>query len=276
MKQILICTDLDRTLLPNGVQPESAQARPLFKRLVSEPFITLAYVSGRDINLLEQAIDDYNLPIPDYLVGDVGTTIFHNDHRNWHASSEWQNIIQKEWQGITVEDLAASLDDFEELELQGPEKQNRFKLSFYTDPNIDISKLQEKVMARLAIYQIRFKLVYSIDELKQVGLFDILPETASKLQAVNYLIKKTGTQPDRTIYAGDSGNDLEVLTSSLKAILVANATDEVRTLASSGSPTNSLYLARGNFMKMNGNYGSGILEGMMHYLPELVSYIKYD
>ena len=30
---LLLCTDLDRTLLPNGEQPESPQARTLFARL---------------------------------------------------------------------------------------------------------------------------------------------------------------------------------------------------------------------------------------------------
>ena len=40
-KRILICTDLDRTLLPNGKQPESPGARAAFTRLVSRPEVTL-------------------------------------------------------------------------------------------------------------------------------------------------------------------------------------------------------------------------------------------
>ena len=31
--KLLLCTDLDRTLLPNGESPESERARPLFRRL---------------------------------------------------------------------------------------------------------------------------------------------------------------------------------------------------------------------------------------------------
>lgn len=47
MNRLLICTDLDRTLIPNGPQPESPKARALFRRLVSREEVTLAYVSGR-------------------------------------------------------------------------------------------------------------------------------------------------------------------------------------------------------------------------------------
>jgi hypothetical protein len=274
MKQILICTDLDRTLLPNGIQPESPAARPLFKKLVAEPFITLAYVSGRDFSLLQQAINDYNLPRPDFMIGDVGTTIYHNPNGSWQPWQEWQNIIRQDWQGTTPEELAAHLSDLEELELQEPEKQSRFKLSYYTDPDADSDRLQEKVRSRLVNCPAKVKLVYSVDEVNRIGLFDLLPEAASKLQAVNFLIKKTGILPDRAIYAGDSGNDLEVLTSAIKAILVANAIGEVRRQAAAEAPDNSLYLARGNFMKMNGNYAAGLLEGLAHYVPELISLLS--
>ena len=36
---LLLCTDLDRTLLPNGEQPESPPARALFARPASLDFL---------------------------------------------------------------------------------------------------------------------------------------------------------------------------------------------------------------------------------------------
>lgn len=269
MEQILLCTDLDRTLLPNGIQPESPAARPLFKKLVAAPFVTLAYVSGRSFSLLQQAINDYDLPEPDFMIGDVGTTIYRNSDGKWLAWNEWQNLIGEKWQETLPLELADCLHDLEELELQEPEKQSRFKLSYYTDPNIDFARLTEKVRLRMVSCQAKVKLVCSIDEVNRVGLFDVLPEAASKLQAVRFLIEKTGINLNRTVYGGDSGNDLEVLTSEINAILVANALDEVRHRAGEKAPHNSLYLARGNFLTMNGNYAAGLLEGVMHYLPEL-------
>jgi hypothetical protein len=32
--------------------------------------------------------------------------------------------------------------------------------------------------------------------------------------------------------------------------------------------TNCLYLPQGNFFGMNGNYAAGVLEGLVHFIPE--------
>ena len=40
MRNILLCSDLDRTLIPNGTQPESPQARPLLRSLAARPELT--------------------------------------------------------------------------------------------------------------------------------------------------------------------------------------------------------------------------------------------
>lgn len=37
MSRLLLCTDLDRTLLPNGSEPESEQARKKFSQLAEHP-----------------------------------------------------------------------------------------------------------------------------------------------------------------------------------------------------------------------------------------------
>jgi hypothetical protein len=276
MKQILLCTDLDRTLLPNGIQPESPAARPLFKKLASAPFVTLAYVSGRDFTLLEQAMADYDLPRPDFMVGDVGTTIYQNSGGDWRPWAEWREMIGKDWRGIAPEGLAARLADLEELELQEPAKQSRLKLSYYTAPDIDVARLREKVRERLAPWTAKVKLIFSVDEVKRVGLFDLLPAAASKLQAVKFLIEKTGIAAPRTIYGGDSGNDLEILTSGLKAVLVANAIATVRRQAAAAAPAGCLYLARGDFLAMNGNYAAGLLEGLAYHLPELTPWLAQE
>ena len=70
-RRLLLCTDLDRTLLPNGPQPESQGARMLFKRLAERPEVTLAYVTGRHRKLVEKAISLYRLPLPNYVITDV-------------------------------------------------------------------------------------------------------------------------------------------------------------------------------------------------------------
>ncbi|WP_206199287.1 HAD family hydrolase [Parasulfuritortus cantonensis] len=74
--RVLIATDLDRTLIPNGAAPESPGARALFARVAARPDVVLAYVTGRHRALVEAAIAEYGLPVPDYLIGDVGSTVY--------------------------------------------------------------------------------------------------------------------------------------------------------------------------------------------------------
>jgi len=111
-----------------------------------------------------------------------------------------------------------------------------------------------------------------VDETTETGLLDILPERATKLHAVEFLMKRVEVDEEHLVYAGDSGNDLPVLTSGLQAVLVANAIPEVRQQAQEGvrqrKCNNRLYLARGEFLGMNGNYAAGILEGLAHFVPE--------
>ena len=61
-KTLLLCTDMDRTLLPNGTQPESPLARRRFAELAARDDVALAYVTGRDRRLVEQAMSNYQLP----------------------------------------------------------------------------------------------------------------------------------------------------------------------------------------------------------------------
>ena len=59
---LLLCSDLDGTLIPNGTAPESPAARPLFRRFAAHPGVCLAYVTGRDPGLVEQALTEAGLP----------------------------------------------------------------------------------------------------------------------------------------------------------------------------------------------------------------------
>jgi len=54
----ILCTDLDRTLIPNGNQPPDPDAIPTLHALLKQVNLTLVYVSGRDIALVQQAIEE--------------------------------------------------------------------------------------------------------------------------------------------------------------------------------------------------------------------------
>lgn len=279
--RLLVCTDLDRTLIPNGPQPESAHARDRFSVLASRPEITLAYVSGRHRALIEKAIRIYQLPTPDFVVGDVGTTIYHvGAEQEWQPQSEWEKEIARDWEGNSHADLKVLLGDLTELRLQERNKQNRFKLSYYVPLQADREAISLLIRERLSRAGIRPSLVWSIDEPASIGLLDVLPERATKFHAVEALIKQHGFDFDNTVFGGDSGNDIEVLVSPVPAVLVANSQTEVqqlaRQLAESNGQGDRLYTAQGNFMGMNGNYAAGVLEGIAHFHPEIVEWMGFD
>ena len=272
LPKILICSDLDRTIIPNGYQEESVRARPVLRQLAENPSIYLAYVSGRDKKLILDAIDEFYLPVPDYAIGDVGTTLYRVTDGRWQLSDDWSDEIGEDWRGFGWEKLAAFLENMEAIRLQEPEKQSRYKLSFYTDQDIDHQQLTKKIRVILANEGIRAGVIWSVDEISANGLLDIVPALANKLHAIRFLMQQEQFPAERTVFAGDSGNDLDVLTSGLQAILVKNATDEVRKetieTLSAKQMADCLYLARGNFYGMNGNYAAGLIEGLAHYIPE--------
>ncbi|MBD2327127.1 HAD-IIB family hydrolase [Alkalinema sp. FACHB-956] len=274
MQRLLICTDLDRTLLPNGKQAESPTARERFARLVSRPDVFLAYVSGRHRDSVATAIERYQLPVPNWVVGDVGSTLYHVQADRWEPSHLWEQEIAGDWRGLIAADIQPFLDalSLPELTPQEAEKQNRYKLSYYVPVDADIEALQHRISAHLAEQTIAASLIYSIDEALEIGLLDILPARATKLHAVEFLMRHQGFDYANTVFAGDSGNDLPVLASAVPSVLVANATqdviDQARRQAQQQATLDRFYLAQGNFLGMNGHYSAGILEGIAHYHPQ--------
>ena len=269
--RILICTDLDRTLLPNGSQPESPTARPRFAMLAARPEVSIAYVTGRHRELVREAIEEYAIPIPDFLIGGVGTSIYHVAD-DWTPRSDWGQHIAASWAGKGPEELAALLQDIEGLLIQEPAKQGPYKLSYYTPEDWDRTRLLPLIEQRLVGNQIAANLIWSLDEHSGTGLLDVLPAAASKDSAIEFLMQHEGFAQPNTVCSGDSGNDLAMLTGRLQAVLVANATADVRAdaaaLTEAAGTQALLYQARGDFHGMNGYYAAGILEGVAHYLPE--------
>jgi hydroxymethylpyrimidine pyrophosphatase-like HAD family hydrolase len=128
------------------------------------------------------------------------------------------------------------------------------------------------MQARLLATGVDAALVWSVDEPAGIGLLDVLPASATKLHAVEFLMQSFGFSLENTVFSGDSGNDMPVLVSQVHAVLVNNAPPEVREeavrTAQGQSNHTALYLATGGFLEMNGNYSAGILEGIAHYHPE--------
>lgn len=271
--KLLICTDLDRTLIPNGPQPASPRAMPLFRKLVSRPGIELAYVTGRDKALVMDAITRFNLPVPDYAVTDVGSAVYNIQSSQWRRQIDWDQRICRDWKNKSPKALAVLLSDLTQCRLQEEEKQGLYKLSYYVSLDINPDILAGEIQSRMTQHGLQTTTIWSIDEQKRTGLLDILPASADKRKAIEFLIEKNSFDYARTVFSGDSGNDQAVLLSPVKSVIVANASPQLKSqireqVGATGS-SDRLYIARGGYLNMNGNYAAGILEGINHYFPEL-------
>lgn len=270
--RLLLCTDLDRTLLPNGPQAESKQARQRFAKLAAHPQVCLVYVTGRDRVLIQNAIGDFKIPLPDYVIADVGSSIYQIVEGDWQHWQAWQDEIGQDWQGWHHQDLQDALKGFHDLHLQPVSQQNTHKLSYYVSLPVKHQALMDSIYTQFEQHRLQINLIWSIDEQTNIGLLDILPASASKRHAIEFLMQQLGYGLQETIFAGDSGNDISVMVSPINSVLVANASTEVKQqaiqLATANEQLNSLYIAQGNYLGMNGNYSAGILEGVVHYLPQ--------
>jgi hypothetical protein len=278
--RLVLCTDLDRTVIPNGTAPEHPEARACFNRFCHLPDVKLVYVSGRHLNLVEDAIYTWKLPLPDYVITDVGTRIYQLAEGQTRELEAWPQQIDQDWRGHSHDDLKMMLQNVPGLQLQEDSKQNRHKLSFYLPLGCDSAAVIAEMQQRLQQAEVAASIVWSVDDLEHTGLIDVLPRQANKLQAILFLQQLLGCSDDEMLFAGDSGNDLVVLASNLPTVLVQNASDEVRQAArdavQAGGHPQTLYLAQGDSpFGMDGNYSAGVLEGVWHFAPQLRELLEH-
>jgi hypothetical protein len=268
----LLCSDLDGTLIPDGRAPESPRARSLFRQLAEHPGICLAYATGRDPALVERALEETGLPEPRLLLGDVGSSIYLRADGRWLLVEDYWAHIAADWRGQLGADVLGLLQDIAGLSPQEPAKQAPFKASFYAAPGTDARAVVAEVRVRLDRQALRSSVIWSVDADGRTGLLDVLPARADKRQAILFLRDWLKAPPGRTLFAGDSGNDLAVLGTEMPSVLVGNAEPSVRAAAVAAARAagyqDRLYLARGGYRGMNGNYAGGVLEGVVHFVPE--------
>lgn len=262
----ILATDLDRTLLPNGHWPADEQSIPMFNELTDAHDVLVVYVTGRNLNLTEQAIAQFSIRHPHVLVGDVGTTIRRYDDGQWHDDEGWGRVIHDRspaWDNHAVRAALAGLPGLVE---QAPEHLNRFKQSYDVD-----HANRESILAGVGErIEGRFDevVIYSYDSQADKGLLDLQPSSATKLTALEYVAEQAGMDKAEVVFCGDSGNDIFPLTAGFNGVLVRNADEQLMEnvrRAQREDPTLKLYFAAGDFNGLSGYYTSGVIEGAYHY-----------
>lgn len=269
----VIAIDLDRTLLPNGKQ-EYDKTIPVFNEVLKEKELPLVYVTGRNIKLVKKAINRFNIPSSDYVISSVGTRIYYikNSKRferkkvKFRCDKNWFKIIKKRTPDWNVRKMHNSLKKINGLRIQEKENQDKFKLSYYVDLNKK-EKILKQAKEKLKEFK-NIKIIYSKDYPQKRGLVDIIPSCTTKKGALDYVVDRMNRNKKEIIFCGDSGNDLSLLISEYKSILVKNSSQEVKKKAKEQKKhQKNLYIASsGKYRKeLNGNYVSGVLQGMIYF-----------
>jgi HAD superfamily hydrolase (TIGR01484 family) len=262
----IVATDLDRTLLPNGRWQPDPEAIPLFNELTRRNDVLVVYVTGRNLELTENAISEFGVRYPDVLCGDVGTTIRKYKDGNWHFDTGWETLVHHAsplWDAGQIRRALAGIDGIVEQE---PEHLNQFKQSYYTDHSRTEAILEEVHKAVGGKFD--EVIVYSFDSQDGKGLLDLLPASATKQTALEYVADEYGQPLDQVVFCGDSGNDIFPLTAGFAGVLVKNADEQLVEKvrhAMQDNPDLQVYFAQGDFKGLSGYYTSGVIEGCFNY-----------
>ena len=262
----ILATDLDRTLLPNGSWPADPGAIDLFNELTQRHDVLVVYVTGRNLDLTENAINEFGIRYPDILIGDVGTSIRRYLQNDWKSHEGWDTHVKQTSPGWDADAVHSAVAGVDGMSRQESEHCSPFKQSYYVDHSRSAAVLKavdERVKGKFDEV-----IVYSFDSQSGKGLLDFLPQSATKQTALEYIAEELGANKSDVVFCGDSGNDVFPLTAGFSGVLVRNADDQLVASvrqAADEHPELKLYFAKGGFKGLNGYYTSGVIEGAYHY-----------
>ena len=188
----------------------------------------------------------YHLPAPDLLICSAGSEIYYTDA--FIPDNGYESHIDYQWKRDKIQEV---LSKFPGIELQGPEAQWRFKLSYFVEEDFNEDRLAD-LHKYLDDHKLRAKVL-----LTENRYLDLLPFRASKGSAVRYLSYKWKVPLGQFITSGNSGNDIDMLKGRIKGIVVSNYSEEMEVL----KKYNLVYFSKRTLSE-------GVLEGIKHHLGD--------
>ncbi len=234
----LLVSDIDNTLIGD------AEALKNLLQMLREAGAGVAFgiATGRSSELTLEVLEQWRIPVPQFLITSVGTSIRYGPQLV--RDRGWEEHINFRWRPDAIREILAELPG---IHLQDPAGQGPYKISYDVDPEKMLPLAEIRRLVRKSRLQVN--LVYS-----HQAYLDILPIRASKGMALRHLAMKWGIPLERCLVAGDSGNDEEMLTGNTLAVVVGNHDPELDKLR--GDPR--IYFAQAH-------YAAAIIEAVDRY-----------
>jgi HAD superfamily hydrolase (TIGR01484 family) len=206
-KQMVLATDLDGTFLGGGGDDRAA----LYAWIEAHrETVGLVFVTGRDPRFIADLTDGTGIPRPDYVVGDVGTTIAEvGPEGEILPIPALEDAIARVWNDAG-DRVRATLDGAAGLTLQPTEF--RYRVSY----DLDLESFDAGAVA--TVEAMGFDVLISDDR-----FLDVLPRGVSKGPSLARLIDHLGIRPQTCLVAGDTMNDLSMLALGLPAVAVGGS-----------------------------------------------------
>ncbi|MGC9504633.1 HAD-IIB family hydrolase [Baaleninema sp.] len=201
---LILATDLDGTFL-GGSESDRAEFYQYLQR--HRDRVLLIFVTGRDLGLVQELYEEPEFPRPDYIIGDVGTSV--TCGKTFEPLAEVQNWISDRWQKANAR-VKALLEGEPGLSLQPVEPE--YRVSYYYDRETFRDSTLEK------LEQAGFDAILSADR-----FLDVMPKGVAKGPTLLRTLQSLAVDTDNTVVAGDTLNDLSLFDTGLKGIAVGNA-----------------------------------------------------
>lgn len=209
--RLVLATDLDGTFL-GGTDADRAALYDWIE--ARRQTVSLVFVSGRDPEFIHGLCSDGFVPWPDYVIGDVGTTVARVDTatdgtRTLVNLPELEREIAARW-GDSGAQVRQVLDGAPGLTLQPTAF--RYRVSY------DLDSAAFDASACEIVSGMGLDWLISDDR-----YFDVLPRGVSKGPTLLRFISAFGIGRGRVLVAGDTLNDLSMFQTGLNGAVVGGA-----------------------------------------------------
>ena len=257
----VLATDLDGTFIPLPEHPQNLEALKELTALMKEKKRPLVFSTGRHFESVAEAIQQHALPLPEWIICDVGTSIYHaHDDGHYRPLEAYEAHLSELTQSLPREKIVELFTYIAGLHAQASESQKTFKISYSCKTTL-LEPLVAQINGRLKQQELPYLCMGSVDPFLDCGLIDVLPTGVNKSYAIQWLSTHANFNPQEVVYAGDSGNDLAALSAGFRAIIVKNASEGLKTQVRKNLGPH----AQTHLYCSTGYATSGVLEGCRHY-----------